>query len=351
VSAASGGYTTTVLASGGALGFTKPDDLTAMDGAIFTAYQNGIGPNGEAAPNGEKQSAVVGYGFDGSVLNTWRLTGKVDGLTADPELGVLIATVNEDGNSSLYTIQPGVSGAAGVTHYMYDQTSLAHGGGTDAISIYQGQILISASAPSPAPADVPAVYLVQLAGGVAHLTSFFSDEATATVANAGASGQVQLALTDPDSNAVVPFTSPRFGGDFVLDSQGDQQQIYVRGLSPSPQTMSVLNLTQSVDDTQWITKPAGTLYATDPTANEIVAVQGDFDPGTAFTSATPGDANNAPPNPGPNFLATLDLQTGAVTAVPGLTIQPVGLLYVPRSERHHQNGQGQDQNGQGQNDQ
>lgn len=130
---------------------------------------------------------------------------------------------------------------------------------------------------------------------------------------------------------MVPFTSPRFGGDFVRDSQGDQQQIYVRGLVPRPQAISVLNLSQSVDDTQWVTEPGGTLYAADTGADQVVAVQGDFVPGTAFTAATPGDADNAPANPPPNFLATLDLRTGTVTAVPGLAVQPQGLLYLPRS--------------------
>jgi hypothetical protein len=71
----------------------------------------------------------------------------------------------------------------------------------------------------------------------------------------------------------------------------------------------------------------------------VIAVHGDFDPGTVFTTATPGDANNAAANPPPNFLATLDLRTGAVTAIPGLTVEPQGLLYLPRSEG--QSGQGQ----------
>src|SRR5690349_5789406 len=57
--------------------------------------------------------------------------------------------------------------------------------------------------------------------------------------------------------------------------------------------------------------------------------RGRFDVGTAFSAATPGNANNAPPHPAPNFLATLDLNTGAVTPVPGITFQAKGLVFVP----------------------
>ena len=39
---------------------------------------------------------------------------------------------------------------------------------------------------------------------------------------------VKLALTDPDSNEVVPWAAPRFGGAFMLTSQGDKEQIYVQ---------------------------------------------------------------------------------------------------------------------------
>ncbi len=36
---------------------------------------------------------------------------------------------------------------------------------------------------------------------------------------------VNLDLTDPDSNQTVPPDGPRFAGNFMLTSQGDQQQI------------------------------------------------------------------------------------------------------------------------------
>ena len=38
----------------------------------------------------------------GASVGQWNVTGKVDGLTADPNTGTVIATANEDLNSSLY---------------------------------------------------------------------------------------------------------------------------------------------------------------------------------------------------------------------------------------------------------
>ena len=99
------------------------------------------------------------------MLGQWDVAGKTDGVTADPDTHTVIATVNEDANSSLYAITPGRGG--GVQHYLYNEP-LPHNGGTDAISVVNGQLYISASAPGttgtlPAPQPTfPAVYSVTL---------------------------------------------------------------------------------------------------------------------------------------------------------------------------------------------
>jgi hypothetical protein len=61
------------------------------------------------------------------------VAGHCDGLTADPSIGQVIATVNEDANSSLFTI---AVGSGRVMHYAYNKP-LPHNGGTDAISVYR----------------------------------------------------------------------------------------------------------------------------------------------------------------------------------------------------------------------
>jgi hypothetical protein len=212
-----------------------------------------------------------------------------------------IATVNEDSNSSLYALSGG-----NITHYTYTP-SLPHLGGTDAVSVYNGKILISASAPGTAgkaPASAPAVFVVTLNAGAktAVVAPFFADNATATGVNApNADKQVTLKLTDPDSNTVVPSSSPEFAGDFMLDSQGDQELIFS---GASGQGLHVLKLANSVDDTAWATSANGTLYTTDSTSDTVDSITGSFTPGTAYTAVTPCNLNSAPSNcPAPGYAA------------------------------------------------
>jgi hypothetical protein len=325
-----------------------PDDITLLGKDIFVGFQNGVGPQGQPSADGNQDSTVVELTQTGTPVAQWDVQGKTDGVTADPRAGDVIATVNEDANSSLYTITPDASPSDQIVHYSYNKP-LPHNGGTDAISIYRGQILISASAPgttgaaAPQP-DYPAVYSVRLhpATAVATVSPLFFDESVARVANVDSAsfGQsVALALTDPDSNEVVP-SGARFGGDFLLTSQGDEQQIYVssrRSAAGSPD-LRVLDLSQSVDDTAWPTSSLGTLYSTDSTNDSVDAITGRFVVDEPLVVATPCGANSAPATcPAPpaypaNYLAMLNPWTGAVTAVAtmGASYTPQGgLLFIP----------------------
>jgi len=318
---------------------TQPDDITMTGGKLFTGFQNGVGPQGQASTDGNRDSTIVEFAPNGTVIHQWDIRGKCDGLTADPYTGQVIATVNEDANSSLYSIDPW---SGQVTHYSYSKP-LPHHGGTDAISFYNGQMLISASAPgttgaaAPNPA-YPAVYSVSLdaAKHVAFFRALFYDESGATAANGPHFGKtVKLALTDPDSNEVVPPSAPRFGGDFMLTSQGDKEQIYVHAAGTRYQHLSVLALSQSVDDTAWATAWHGAFYATDHDGDTVDVIAGTFWPGTVFTAVTPCDAGNAPatcPAPGfpANYLGQLNMYTGQITPVKlrGASLHPQGLIFV-----------------------
>ncbi len=313
-----------------------PDDITALGPVLFTAFQNGVGPQGQAAPDGNRDSTVVAFTGSGRPLRQWDVRGKCDGLTADPRTGQVIATVNEDAHSSVYTINP-VTGR--IRHYHYSRP-LPHHGGTDAISIYHGQVLVSASAPgttgkaAPQP-GYPAVYQVTFhpATRTAHIRPVFSGEAKATVANLKGRGTVvRLGLTDPDSNEVVPPQAARFRGDFMLTSQGDKEQIFLRH-TVHPR-LTVLRLSQSVDDTAWASGP-GRIYTTDNGAGTVNVLTGPFRPGMVLVAVTPCDAGNAPatcPAPGfpANYLGTLNPWTGHISrlAVRGEALHPQGTLFA-----------------------
>jgi hypothetical protein len=303
-----------------------------LGGHLYVGFQNGVGSQGEAAPSGNLDSTLVEFTPGGSVVKQWDVTGKIDGMGADSATGQVIATVNEDSKSSLYTVSGGT-----VTHYTYTPSPLPHLGGTDAVAAYNGKILISASAPGTsgkAPASAPAVFAVTLKAGTktAAVAPFFADNATAAGVNAPSGKTVTLALTDPDSNGVVPSGSPEFAGDFMLNSQGDQQLIFS---GAGGQNLHVLKISKPVDDTAWATSASGSLYTTDSGADTVDAITGSFTPGTAYTAVAPCNASSAPstcPAPGypANSLGTINLKTGAVgkVTVDG-PVAPKGLIFIP----------------------
>jgi hypothetical protein len=317
-----------------------PDDITRIGGYLFTGFQNGVGPQGQASTDGNRDSTIVEFTLSGVVVNQWDILGKCDGLTANVAAGLVVATVNEDAHSSLYTIDP-LSGQ--VVHYSYYKP-LPHNGGTDAISFDNGLMLISASAPGTTGAAAPqpyypAVYVVTLdqSNHLAYFHALFYDESHATAANGPNYGHpVKLALTDPDSNEIVPSIEPRFAGDFMLTSQGDKEQIYVNAPYTSHQHLWVLSLSQSVDDTAWSTSWNGAFFAASTSLDTINEIQGLFWPGVAFVAVTPCDANNAPATcPGPgfpaNYLGQLDMFTGQISpvSVHGAALHPQGMIFVP----------------------
>jgi hypothetical protein len=309
----------------------QPDDIVALGGNLYVGFQNGVGSQGEVSPSGNLDSTLVEFTPAGSVVKQWDVTGKIDGMGADSATGQVLATVNEDSKSSLYVVSSGTA-----THYTYTPSTLPHMGGTDAVAVLNGKILISASAPGTsgkAKASAPAVFAVTLNAGAktAAATPFFADNATATGVNAP-SKKVTLALTDPDSSLVVPSSSPQFAGDLMLNSQGDQELIFS---GASGQNLHVLKISKPVDDTAWATSASGTLYVTDSAANTVDAVTGSFTPGTAYTAVTPCNANSAPTNcPAPgypaNSLGTINLTTGALSSVTVIgPLTPKGMVFVP----------------------
>jgi len=318
------------IINGAAHGWSSPDDLTRIGRDLYVSFQNGVASTGGTAP-APTQSTIVEFRLDGTIERTWELTGKCDGLTADPTHQRLIATVNEDGNSSLYTIP---AGGGAPSHYAYDANPLPHGGGTDSITIYRGNIYVIASAPTTA--GGPALYQVTLANHVAHLAAApFYDSSAATIANTGQHNTpVNLAITDPDSSTVVPKESPRFAGDFMLDAQGDQQAIFANHLGTDGQHLQVLDLSQSVDDTAFVTSSDGALVTDDSNADSVVRITGTLTPGRAYASVTPGNANTPPVPAVANYLGSIDLQTGTVTAVitSSPTLEPHSLMFVPGAD-------------------
>ncbi|KAF5994125.1 hypothetical protein [Streptomyces sp. WAC00263] len=307
------GFSSTLFAhAGGKL--AGADDIARLGGKLFVGYQNGVGSKGEPAAGGVKSSTVVEFDRHGKEVAHWDVAGKVDGLGANPRTGQVIATVNEDGNSSAYTIDPDSKRNA-VKHYHF--SSLPHGGGTDNVSVRHGVVYIVASNPTAnakgSTVGRPALYKVTFHGTTAKTTPVFDDNITATNLVTGKTGA--LNLTDPDSSTFVPRSVPGLGGSLLLDGQGDQQAVFVKHWGTKKQRAVVLPLSQQVDDTAFATSTEGTLYAVDSANGKIVAITGHFTKGEAFVSAKDG-------------LDTLNLKTGTVTAFGNAVSSPKGLLFI-----------------------
>ncbi|MEA9984273.1 hypothetical protein [Subtercola sp. RTI3] len=314
VTAGTGAYTVKTFPAVGKE--SKPDDITRLGDSIYVTFQNGVGPLGEASKTGVAASTIQQYALDGTAGKSWDVTGRVDGLTADPANSRLLLTANEDGNSSFSTLTP--DAASPLVKYAY--TGLTHGGGTDAISIDSGVILVSGS--NPTVTGKPAVYSVTLTDTTAALTPVFTDDAAATAVNGPQAGtSVTLALTDPDSNAVVPASSTSFGGDFMLTAQADMQLVFAHNIGTAAQSLRVLSIPTPIDDTAFATATDQALWLTDPSNNSVDLVTGPFASGQAVSALTPDS--------GPNSLATLSLTDGTLTPITELAaIQPKGMIFT-----------------------
>jgi hypothetical protein len=319
------GFTATVFAHSGTL--TGPDDIARLGDAVFVAYQNGVGTKGEPAKSGRSTSTIVEYGKRGEEMAHWDVPGKIDGMGANNHTRQVIATVNEDGNSSIYTIAPEVRKAT-LTHYSYSPNPLPHGGGTDSVTVRGGVVYVVASAPATdangSAAGKPAMYKVDFSGGAAKLTPVFTDNVSATNLVTGKNDV--LNLTDPDSSGAVPRTVPRVGGSLMLVGQADQQLVFVTHPGARDQSASVLPVSKKLDDTTFASGAKGTLYVVDNANSRIVSITGTFTEGQAFGSAS--------------GLSTIDLKTGLVSPFGSGITTAKGLLFVPAVDGH---GDDQDQ--------
>ena len=334
-----------VLVGQAPAGKTGPDDITVLsaegvDGGrpvLWTAYQNGIGTRGEPSTCCS-QSTVAGYDAKtGALVKTIGVTGKVDGLRADTEHHRLIATANEDGNSALNVVDV-ESGFVSTFKYSPDP-EVSGNGGTDSVSFWHGEMFIAHSNPNDT--SQAAVYEASLdwATHTANLTALFHADSTATDAVTGTSAP--LALTDPDTTAVVPGESPRFGGQLMLLSQGDGLMVFAsRDTHPS---LSVLALSDAptavfpkgeplppIDGFAVATADSGTLYVVDNKGGtgghgSITALRtGGWDAGTVFVSEANDNGNQ--------LIGTLNLHTGTITPLGNTFANPKELLFVPSGD-------------------
>jgi hypothetical protein len=275
------------------------DDLAFLGGNLFVGCQDKTLSNGAGG-----NSTLVEFSPTGTVVNTWTIKYKIDGMNADPLKKYLIITLDEDANTHLATVTPSAPAGQQVTYYNYTPdirasstpAALRPGGGTDQVSVDNaGNVFITASHPSNGTGT--AVFKAVLTApsspsgtGIVTLSPTWLDNAIA--ANGTGTGNTKLALTDVDSGAIVPKSSPRFGGSYVITDQTALELVFANNIFKGT-GLTVLKTPFGLDDLLWTTSPGGTLYIVDhgPTVNlpkvapsALWKVTGPFTPNTVLAS-------------------------------------------------------------------
>jgi hypothetical protein len=332
-----GGFTIAQIAAPSPASASNCDDLAFLEGHLFMGCQNKT-----LSVGGGGNSTLIEYTTAGAVLNTWSITDKIDGMAADPLNHRVIVSLNEDASTHLATIAPSAASGRQITYYTYSPdprgastpVALHTGGGTDQVSVdAAGHILITASHAGTAMGT--AVFKVVMTApssatgtGTATLTPTFLDNATAANGNTG-SGTVKLALGDVDSGAIVPQSSPRFGGSYVITDQTALELVFANNIFDGT-GVTVLKTPFGLDDLLWATSSGGTLYVVDkgPTstlpavsASALYKVTGPFAKNTALASNDGvGDQ-----------VVTVNLTNGNLTPFVQHLNTTKGLVYVDAS--------------------
>ena len=123
--------------------------------------------------------------------------------------------------------------------------------------------------------------------GAAVLSPTFLDNTTAANGNTG-TGTRTLKLIDVDSNAIVPSTSPRYAGQFVIDDQTALDLVFASNID-SGSGLTVLHTSYGLDDIRWATTVGGTLFVVDKGSSPkgisaLYRVTGPFVAGAAYAS-------------------------------------------------------------------
>jgi hypothetical protein len=281
------GYSLTTFA-GPLAGSSAPDSIATVGNDVFVSYGNGGSPTGA----GGATSTIAKYSNHGVLLGQVTVAGHSDGLRYDAASGQLWSTQNEDASPTLVLINPKTLAATVPVPF----SATPHGGGYDDVAFGAGGTFVSASNPALDPNTGPAIVSVtRTASGVTVNGSVLAGNATATVLNPGG-GTTTLNLQDPDS---LTFDNL---GHLVLDSQSDQQLVFITNPGTAAQSNSVLNLSTSVDDTVFAGGGKARVLFSDRNSNTVYALTGNFTAGQAIAAE---DSANA--------IGSIDLGTGNIT--------------------------------------
>jgi hypothetical protein len=324
-------------------GVTNCNDLTSLANAdytqtripvgdLFVGCSNGVLSNGRGGPPNRKAdtSTMVEYTTAGKYVKQWSVANQIAGMAGEPLHRRVLISLDSAANSALVFIDPNI----GEVQYTYSPDpqsasaakSLHTGGGTQSIVVDSNDdIFVTASHPTRLAATASfKVVLSPPSGpsgeGAAALSSTFSDDATAANGNTG-KGKVKLAIRQIDANAIVPKSSRRYGGDYVVDDQATRQLVF-SSKATAGKGLTVLKTTLGLRDIRWATSKGGTFYLirrgtqTPLAKSSLYKVTGPFVKGAAYATTSDGE------------LVRVNLSTGNLTPIVRGLGTSVGLVYV-----------------------
>jgi len=340
--AAAAGFKLTKLATLPA-GVTNCNDLTSLANAdytesripvgdLFVGCANGVLSNGRGGPPNRKAdtSTMVEYTTAGKYVKQWSVANQIAGMAGEPLHRRVLISLDSAANSALVFIDPNI----GEVQYAYSPDpqsasaakSLHTGGGTQSIVVdSHDDIFVTASHPTRLGATASfKVVLSPPSGpsgeGAATLSPTFSDDATAANGNTG-KGKVKLALRQIDANAIVPSSSRRYGGDYVVDDEATRQLVFSSKVTAG-KGLTVLKTTLGLRDIRWATSKGGTFYLirrgtqTPLAKSSLYKVTGPFVKGDAYATTSDGE------------LVRVNLSNGKLTPILRGLGTSVGLVYV-----------------------
>ena len=305
-------------------GLSGPDSIAVLRDHVFVGYGDGNAPDGSDG----KSTQIVEYSMQGAIEHIYTVKGHNDGLKIDPSTHLLWALQNEDAAANLVIINP-------KTHQktLYGFGPTLHGGGYDDLVFRDCKVFISASNPANNPNKGPAIVRATLDGNSVDIEPVLAGDAEAI--DIPTDTAVKLNLQDPDSMTLDPQ------GNIVLDSQADQELIFVSNPDSSNQRVLHLPLSHEtasgrmpveVDDTAFVTSTEGFVLFADKSLNKVFALKKKaFVPGTAYTAADGGP-----------FVGTIDLTSGVITPIVTGLKGPGGLVFVDTSQHEGARQEGDD---------
>ena len=300
------------FATGAAVNATMPDSIALGNKSVWVSYSNGADSTGLSG-----SSTVVQYKLNGQVRHIYSIPGYVDGLKVDRRNGLVWAMQNQDGNSTLTLINP----KAGTTSKPISYGVTSGSRGYDDVVFRFNRVFVSYTNPT-SPTD-PTIQLVQNGSNPLVVTPILLMGATGTNLATGQTNQ-PTAQNDPDSLKLTP------NGDLMLTSGGDGQLIFVGQPGTTKQSVSFLTLldpstglaVSALDDALFATADQGSFYLSDTTNNQVLKIDAENLPiGSLYASV--GSLNE---------FATVDINTGRVTALVSNLNGPHGLQFLPNTD-------------------